>query len=97
MRFFFPTWAKILLTLLFVILTSPWYFHHINSLFNPHHLPSCWYTLPDGSIPHPCASPFRSFTYGVPVALVTTLLYYILACAVIFLIQRNTPQKRKRK
>ncbi len=97
MRFFYPTTAKILLTLLIVILTSPLYFHHINSLFNPNHLPSCWYTLPDGSIPRPCASPFRSFTYGVPVAIVTTFFYYILACTTIFFIQKNTSHKRKRK
>ncbi len=97
MRFLSPKPAKIVIVLLLIAIVSPWYTSHLTTLFNPHKLLSCWDILPDGSIPIPCASPFRSFTYGFPVALVTILIFYVIACGIVVSVTKNKMTKHKQR
>lgn len=93
MRFLSPTPAKIIILLLIAISLLPWYVSNLNTFFNPHNLPVCWdpdeLPITNGKHQLPCASPFRAFTYGLPVALVGLIILYVIVSFCVTLISKK--------
>lgn len=94
MQVFKPTVKSIIFTIIIYGVFLIWYINQLDTLFNPKELPSCWSEAVDVTNLIPCASPFRAFTYGLPVGLISLILIYIAVSLLVALVFKNKKRKK---